>query len=93
MCILIMFNQQFTPEVLHIDLERCDWRYPILQYLMNPNQTTNNALKPNARKYVLLGEQAELFKRGANGLLLKCIGVGKAKHVIFEEHEGICGVH
>jgi hypothetical protein len=34
-----------------------------------------------------------LFKRGADGILLKCINTGEAMQVMVEVHEGICGAH
>ena len=33
------------------------------------------------------------FKRGADGILLKCISTEESIQVMAELHEGICGAH
>ena len=71
-----------------------DWRSPIISYLRSPSSCTNNALKLKARRYVLMGRKDEcLFKRGADGILLKCISTEESIQVMDEVHEGICGAH
>jgi hypothetical protein len=51
-------------------------------------------LKLKARKYVLMGEPEDvLYKRGAEGLLLKCVSKYESLQVLAEVHEGICGAH
>jgi hypothetical protein len=41
----------------------------------------------------LIEEDECLFKRGANGILLKCISTEEAIQVMVEVHERICGAH
>ena len=41
-----------------------------------------------------MGEQDKtLFKRGVNGILLKCISDDESKQILAEVHEGICSSH
>ena len=41
----------------------------------------------------MIEEDECLFKRGADGILLKCINMEEAMQVMAEVHEGICGAH
>ena len=38
-------------------------------------------------------EDKTLFKRGVNGILLKCISDDESKQILAEVHEGICSSH
>ena len=41
-----------------------------------------------------MGEQDKtLFKRGVDGILLKCISDDESKKILVEVHEGICSSH
>ena len=42
---------------------------------------------------MLIEEDECLFKRGADGILLKCISTKEAKQVMAEVYEGIWGAH
>jgi hypothetical protein len=42
-------------------------------------------------KYVLHND--ELYRRTAEDLLLKCLGLDQTRVAIGEVHEGICGMH
>ena len=60
--------------MFYLELDENDWRAPIVSYLRNPNGCNDNTLKLKARKYVLMGKPEDvLYKRGAEGLLLKCV--------------------
>ena len=48
-------------------------------------------LPRRAAGYTLIGE--ELYKRGASGVLLKCIDVSIGQSLLKEIHAGICGNH
>jgi hypothetical protein len=89
-----IFTRQLRAEIFTLNVGKKDWRSPIISYLRNPNGCTNNALKLKARRYVLMGEEDEcLFKRGADGILLKCISTEESIQVMAEVYEGICGAH
>ena len=42
---------------------------------------------------MLIEEDECLFKRGVDGLLLKCISTEEEIQVMAEVHEGICGAY
>jgi hypothetical protein len=52
-----------------------DWREPIIRYIKNEEESSDkNAAKRIARQsahYTLIGET--LYRRGATGVLMKCI--------------------
>jgi hypothetical protein len=80
--------------MFYLELDENDWRAPIVSYLRNPNGCNDNTLKLKARKYVLMGEPEDvLYKRGVEGLLLKCVSKYESLQVLVEVHEGICGAH
>ena len=88
-----IFTRQLGTEIFALEVGKEDWRSPIISYLRSPSGCTNNALKLKARRYVLIEEDECLFKRGADGILLKCINTKQAMQVMAEVHEGICGAH
>ncbi|XP_012448786.2 uncharacterized protein LOC105771965 [Gossypium raimondii] len=73
------------------------WYQNILQYVKNreyPDQATETdkrTLRRIAIEYVLDGDV--LYKRGKDQVLLRCVDAVKAKKIIEEVHEGICGTH
>ena len=72
--------------MFYLEVDVNDQRAPAISYLRNPSGCTNNALKLKTRKYVLLSQSEEcLFKRGAKGLLLKCIIKHEALQVLVDE--------
>ena len=88
-----IFTGQLRTEIFTFEVGKEDWRSPIISYLRSPSGCTNNALKLKARRYILIEEDKCLFKRGANGILLKCISTEETIQVMAEVHEGICGAH
>jgi hypothetical protein len=90
----LIFARQLGIEIFTLEVGKEDWRSPIISYLRSSSGCTNNALKLKARRYVLMGKEDEfLFKRGADGILLKCISIEESIQVMAEVHEGICGAH
>ena len=72
--LLSVLNRNLGTYMFYLELDENDWRAPIVSYLRNPNSCNDNTLKLKARKYVLMGEPEDvLYKRGAKGLLLKCV--------------------
>ncbi|GKV33403.1 hypothetical protein SLEP1_g41922 [Rubroshorea leprosula] len=55
-----------------IDITQTDWRYPIMEYLKNPNFKASRRTKMQALNYVLL--EGVLYRRGHDELLLRCLG-------------------
>ena len=92
--LLSVLNRNLGTDMFYLELDENDWRAPIVSYLRNPNGCNDNTLKLKARKYVLMGEPEDvLYKRGAKGLLLKCVSKYESLQVLAEVHESICGAH
>jgi ribonuclease HI/transposase InsO family protein len=72
-----------------------DWRKPIIRYIKNEEEPDDkNAAERIARQsahYTLVGET--LYRRGASGVLMKCILSTTGKQLLNEVHAGQCGVH
>jgi hypothetical protein len=99
----------FVQEVLHpsISLDRVeecnilsqpepdDWREPIIRYIkIEEEPDDKNAAERIARQsthYTLIGET--LYRRGASGVLMKCILSTTGKQLLDEVHVGQCGIH
>ncbi|KAA3482966.1 RNA-directed DNA polymerase [Gossypium australe] len=71
------------------------WYHDILRYMKNreyPDQAIENdkrTLRRLANDYVL--DREILYKRRKDQVLLRCAGVVKAKKILEEVHEGVCG--
>jgi ribonuclease HI len=72
-----------------------DWREPIIRYIKNEEEPDDkNAAERIARQsahYTLIGET--LYRRGASGVLMKCILSATGKQMLDEVHAGQCGIH
>jgi hypothetical protein len=92
--LLSILNRNLGTYMFYLELDENDWRAPIVSYIRNPNGCNDNTLKLKARKYALMGEPEDvLYKRGAEGLLLKCVSKYESLQELAEVHEGICGAH
>ena len=79
-------------EILNTNmLTTLNWRKPLVNYLQNPNLFVDRKIKYKAKNYVILGD--ELYKKGVDEILLKCLGESKAYVALAEIHEGIFGSH
>ncbi|GKV20245.1 hypothetical protein SLEP1_g30401 [Rubroshorea leprosula] len=74
-----------------IDITQTDWRYPIMEYLKNPNFKASRRTKMQALNYVLL--EGVLYRRGHDELLLRCLGPDEYCQIMSDVHNGICGAH
>jgi transposase InsO family protein len=72
-----------------------DWREPIIMYIKNEEESDDkNTAERIARQsthYTLIGET--LYRRGASGVLMKCILSATRKQLLEEVHAGQCGIH
>ncbi|WJX50210.1 hypothetical protein P8452_36545 [Trifolium repens] len=79
-------------EIFAIDnLSDTDWRKQLVEYLRDPNGTTNRKIKYRALSYVIIGN--ELMKKTPEGVLLKCLSETEAYLAISDVHSGACGSH
>ncbi|GKV19432.1 hypothetical protein SLEP1_g29693 [Rubroshorea leprosula] len=74
-----------------IDVTQTDWRYPIMEYLKNPNFKASRRTKMQALNYVLLEDV--LYRRGHDELLLRYLGPDEYCQIMSDVHNGICGAH
>jgi hypothetical protein len=89
------------PEVMAIDqppelnLEDPDWRFPILEWLIEgklpSDQTEARRITRRAKAFVLI--EGELNKRGAAGILMRCILNNQGCELLREIHASTCGHH
>jgi ribonuclease HI len=72
-----------------------DWREPIIRYIKNEEEPDDkNAAERIARQsthYTLIGET--LYRRGATGVIMKCIFSATGKQLLDEVYAGQCGIH
>jgi ribonuclease HI len=72
-----------------------DWRRPIIKYIKNEEEpydkNTAERIARQSTHYTLIGET--LYRRGASGVLMKCILSATGKQLLDEVHAGQCGVH
>jgi ribonuclease HI len=82
-----------TLSQLESDFDDC--RKPIIRYIKNEEEPDDkNAAERIARQsahYTLIGET--LYRRGASGVLMKCILSSTGKQLLDEVHVGQCGIH
>ncbi|XP_057738168.1 uncharacterized protein LOC130955344 [Arachis stenosperma] len=71
------------------------WMDPITEYLekgkLLEDEKAAKVVRREAAKYVIV--QGQLFKRGLNQSLLKCLHPDQTDYVLSEVHEGCCGYH
>jgi hypothetical protein len=72
-----------------------DWREPIIKYIKNEekpdDKATTERIARQSAHYPLIGE--ELYRRGATGVLMKCISSITGRQLLYEIHAGQCGIH
>jgi hypothetical protein len=97
-----IFVQEISqPSILSDQMEECntldqlesnpnDWREPIIRYIKNEEEPDDKAAaKRIARQsahYTLIG--GTLYRRGATGVLMKCIHSAIGKQLLDEIHAG-----
>ena len=72
-----------------------DWRVPIIRYILNEETPDDKAeaerIARRSSSYTLISN--DLYKRGASGVLLKCLDTSSGQSLLKEIHAGICGIH
>ena len=67
-----------------------DWREPIIRYIKNEEETDHKAAAEHIARqsahYILIG--GALYRRGATGVLMKCIPSVTGKQLLDEIHAG-----
>jgi ribonuclease HI len=102
-----IFVQEIShPSILSDQTEECntlsqqdsdpnDWREPIIRYVKNKEEPDDKAaaerIARQSAHYTLIG--GTLYRRGATGVLMKCIHSAIGKQLLDEIHAGQCRVH
>jgi hypothetical protein len=79
------------------NLEDLDWRFPILEWLVEgklpSDQTEARHIVRRVKAFVLV--EGELYKRGGGGagILMRCIPGDQGRELLRERHVGTCGHH
>jgi hypothetical protein len=72
-----------------------DWRKPIIRYIRNEEEPDDKAATEHIARqsahYVIL--RGLLYRRGAGGVLMKCIHLATGRHLLEEIHAGQYGIH
>jgi hypothetical protein len=72
-----------------------DWREPIIKYIKNEEELDDKAtaerIARQSAHYNLIGDT--LYRRGAAGVLMKCVPSVTGKQLLDEIHAGQCGIH
>ncbi|XP_072087852.1 uncharacterized protein [Arachis hypogaea] len=87
--ILVPANER---EVLCMnEWEDSNWRKTITKDLKDPNTTVDRKIKLRAMNFVLLAD--ELYKKGIDGSLMRCLSREDQNITLGEVHNGICGAY
>jgi hypothetical protein len=72
-----------------------DWREPNIRYIRNEEELDDKAaterITRQSAHYTIIG--GLLYRRGARGVLMKCIHSATGKQLLDKIHTGQCGVH
>jgi hypothetical protein len=68
-----------------------DWMLLVLMYIRDPRKTMDKKVKRQVLKYTSIDD--DLYQRTIDGVLLMYLGEEKAKVVVWEVDDGICGAH
>jgi ribonuclease HI len=93
--------EELGPEVMAIDeppevnLEDPDWRFHILEWLVEgklpSNQIEARRIARRAKAFIII--DGEIYKRGAAGILMRCIPGHQGHKLLQEIHVSTCGHH
>jgi hypothetical protein len=72
-----------------------DWRESIIKYIKNKEEpddkATTELIARQSAHYTIIG--GLLYRRGAGGVLMKCVHSASGRQLLDEIHAGQCGVH
>jgi hypothetical protein len=72
-----------------------DWMHPIKMFLENQHPSDDNVkvehIAQKSKQYHIIDDI--LFRRGANGMMMKCISWEEGIQLLRDTHSGICGSH
>ena len=68
-----------------------DWRIKIIEYLEDLNKRVPHRMNAQSHNFFLLEE--ELYRKGPNELMLRCLSFSDSMEVMKQVHEGVYGAH
>ena len=68
-----------------------DWRIKIKEYLEDPNRHIPHREQSQSQNFILI--EGELYRKGLDGLLLRCLSFLGSMEVMKQVHEGVYGTH
>ena len=68
-----------------------DWRIKIIEYLEDLNRQVPHRVKAHSQNFILM--EGELYKKGLDELLLRCLFFLDNMEVMKQVHEGVRGAH
>ena len=87
-----IYERGIKLEVINTDSDVAgDWRIKIREYLEDPNKQVPHMVKAQSQNFILM--KGELYKKGLDGLLLRCLSFPDSMEVIKQVHEGVFGAH
>jgi hypothetical protein len=92
-----------NPEAMQIDKERneatptSNWWVPYLEYLLRgelpPDKVMAQRLAQQAKSFVLLGEEKELYQCNPSRILQRCIPINQGQELLSKIHSRACVHH
>jgi hypothetical protein len=77
------------------EIDPNDWREPIIRYIKNEEEPDDKAaaerIARQSAHYTIIG--GLLYRRGAGGVLMKCIHSATGRQLLDEIHVGQCSIH
>ena len=87
-----IYERGIRLEVINTDANVTgDWRIKIREYLENPYRQVPHRVKAQSQNFVLT--EGELYIKGLDGLLLRCLFFLDNMEVMKKFHEWVCGAH
>ena len=87
-----IFERGINLDIFNNDMDiDGDWRTKFREYLENPSKRVPHRTKAHAQNFVIL--KGELYRKGFDKLLLKCLSFPNNMEVMKHGHEGVCGAH
>jgi len=91
-------ENEFVQEVSIVsiyEVEKEDWRKPLIDYLKHRKLPGDVRLKTEIQRKAscFLYYNETLYRRSFLGLWLSCLGEDEAQQVIEEAHSGVCSAH
>ena len=87
-----IFEREIDLDIFNNDMNIAgDWKTKFKEYLENPNKRVPHIMMAQAHNFVLL--EGELYIKGFDGLLFKCLSFPNNMEFMKQVYEGVCGAY